>query len=392
MAAKPDIAAEPGMAVKPELAAKPDIAAKPDMAVEPARTSKLSIRRQLLFWALVLAVLIFLLWLFNDILLPFVVAMGLAYLLDPMVERMRGWGINRAIAALIIVAGSVIVLVAAIVLLAPVLGEQLSAFIHRLPGYAERVQQLVAEANDTWLGRLLGDRLPEAQKSLTGMTAQAAGWAGAFLGSIWSGGKSLVSVVSLIVITPVVAFYLLVDWDRTVAAMDNWVPRPHRGTVHGLTRDIDAAISGFMRGQALCCVILGILYCGGLMLIGLNFALLIGIVAGILSFVPYVGTIVGLLMAGGVAIAQFWPDWVPLALVIGLFSLGQALEGNVLQPFLVGNQVGLHPVWLMFSLLAFGYLFGFVGLLVAVPVAAAIGVLVRFLLRQYLASPYYTGE
>jgi predicted PurR-regulated permease PerM len=159
-----------------------------------------------------------------------------------------------------------------------------------------------------------------------------------------------------------------------------------------LIGEVDAAIAGFMRGQALCCLILGAFYSVGLILIGLNFGLLIGIVAGILSFVPYVGTIAGFLLAGGMAIAQFWPDWVPILLAMGIFVLGQAIEGNVLQPYLVGTKVGLHPVWLMFSLLAFGFLFGFVGLLVAVPVAAAIGVLTRFLLRQYMASPYYTGQ
>jgi predicted PurR-regulated permease PerM len=154
---------------------------------------------------------------------------------------------------------------------------------------------------------------------------------------------------------------------------------------------MDAAISGFVRGQALVCLILGIFYCTSLILLGLHFALLIGIVAAILSFAPYVGTVVGFLLATGVAVAQFWPDWTTILIVGGIFIVGQLIEGNVLQPYLVGKKIGLHPVWLMFALLAFAYLFGFVGLLVAVPVAAAIGVLTRFLLRQYLASSYYTG-
>ena len=356
------------------------------------RPSGVSLKRQLIFWSAALLVFVLLLWLLNDVLLPFVVAMGFAYLLDPLVQRMQRLGIGRPIAALIIVIGAIVILGVALVLLVPILGEQISGFIARLPAYLERVQKFLTESSDTWIGRLVGERLPEAQKSLSGLASQAAGWIASFLSSLWSGGKALVSVVSLVIITPVVTFYLLLDWDRTVAAVDSWVPRHYRATVNQLIGEVDAAVAGFMRGQALCCLILGAFYSVGLILIGLNFGLLIGIGAGILSFVPYVGTIAGFLLAGGVAIAQFWPDWVPIMLAMGIFVFGQAIEGNVLQPYLVGTKVGLHPVWLMFALLAFGFLFGFVGLLVAVPVAAAIGVLTRFLLRQYMASPYYTGQ
>jgi predicted PurR-regulated permease PerM len=249
----------------------------------------------------------------------------------------------------------------------------------------------VARTNQGWLGQMVSERLPEAEKSLSGVAAQAAGWLGSFAGSLWAGGKAVVSVVSLIVITPVVTFYLLLDWDRMIEKIDSWIPRPHRETVRQLLGEVDDAIAGFMRGQALCCLFLGTFYCIGLSLVGLNFALLIGLIAGVFSFVPYLGAMTGLLLAGSVAIAQFWPDWIPIAMTLGVFAAGQALEGNVLQPYLVGAKIGLHPVWLMFALLAFGYVFGFVGLLIAVPVAASIGVLVRFLLRQYLASPYYTG-
>jgi predicted PurR-regulated permease PerM len=154
---------------------------------------------------------------------------------------------------------------------------------------------------------------------------------------------------------------------------------------------MDSAISGFVRGQALVCLILGVFYSVALILLGVNFGLLIGITAAFLGFAPYIGTLTGFLLAVGVATAQFWPDWHMPLFAAAIFMAGQFVEGNILQPYLVGKEVGLHPVWLMFALIAFGVLFGFVGLLVAVPVAAAIGVLVRFLLRQYLASPYYTG-
>ena len=161
--------------------------------------------------------------------------------------------------------------------------------------------------------------------------------------------------------------------------------------MHGLAREIDATISAYVRGQTGVCLILGSYYAVGLTLAGVNFGLLIGLVSGLISFIPYVGSMTGLVLSLGVAVAQFFPDWTPILIVLGIFLFGQFLEGNVLSPKLVGQSVGLHPVWLMFALLAFGYLFGFVGLLVAVPLAAATGVLVRFALRRYLASPLYTG-
>jgi predicted PurR-regulated permease PerM len=189
----------------------------------------------------------------------------------------------------------------------------------------------------------------------------------------------------------VVAFYLLHDWDRMVETIDGWVPRQHRETVRALAREIDVVLAGFVRGQTAVCLILGSFYAAGLSLAGLNFGLLIGLVSGVISFIPYVGSMTGLVLAVGVAIAQFWPAWTPILVVAGIFFVGQFFEGYVLGPKLVGESVGLHPVWLMFALFAFAYLFGFVGMLVAVPLAAAAGVLARFALRQYRASPLYTG-
>jgi predicted PurR-regulated permease PerM len=189
----------------------------------------------------------------------------------------------------------------------------------------------------------------------------------------------------------VVAFYLLHDWDRMVETIDGWVPRQHREIVRALAREIDVVLAGFVRGQTAVCLILGSFYAAGLSLAGLNFGLLIGLVSGVISFIPYVGSMTGLVLAVGVAIAQFWPAWTPILVVAGIFFVGQFFEGYVLGPKLVGESVGLHPVWLMFALFAFAYLFGFVGMLVAVPLAAAAGVLARFALRQYRASPLYTG-
>ena len=221
---------------------------------------------------------------------------------------------------------------------------------------------------------------------------QGVSWLTAFLHSLWSGGRALVSAFSLVVVTPVVAFYLIYDWHRIIRTVDSWVPLQQRDTVRGLAREIDAAISGFVRGQTAVCLILGSFYAVALTLTGLNFGLLIGLISGLITFVPYVGSMTGLVLSLGVAVAQFWPAYGSILLVLGIFLVGQFIEGNVLSPKLVGESVGLHPVWLIFALLAFGYLFGFVGLLVAVPLAATIGVLCRFVLRRYLQSSFYTGN
>lgn len=349
------------------------------------------LERQVTFWVAVLVVLIAALWLLSDILMPFVAGMALAYLFDPLARRMVRLGVGRTAAALIIIALFVVAFVLLVILIVPLLGAELSAFIERIPGYVTRLQALVTDPNRPWLSKIVGERLPDASKSASILVAQGANWLAAFVASLWSGGKALISLFSLLVITPVVAFYLLCNWDRMIEAIDGAVPLPHRETVRGLAREMDQAIAAFVRGQAGVCLILGTFYAAGLMLVGLNFGFLIGFVAGLLGFIPYVGSLTGLLVAVAVAVAQFWPEWMPIVVVAGIFIVGQALEGNVLMPKLVGEKVGLHPVWLMFSLLAFGYLFGFAWLMVAVPLAAAVGVLVRFALRQYLASPFYTG-
>lgn len=350
-----------------------------------------SFRQQAVFWLIALVVFVALLWLLSDVLLPFVAGLALAYLLDPLVTRIQRLGVNRQLAAVTLVVVVIAGLVAFAMVLVPILADQVAGLVEKWPGYVARLQALLTESQRAWLTKIVGEKLPEAGKSAGEIASHAASIAGVFLTSLWSGSKAVLSLVSLLVITPVVTFYLLFDWDKMVAAVDSWIPLQHRETVHELVHDIDRAIAGFVRGQALVCIVLGLFYAIALALIGLNFGLLIGVIAAVLSFIPYVGTLVGLLLAGGVAIAQFWPDWHFIALTLAIFAFGQFIEGNFLQPYFVGKTIGLPPVWLMFALLAFGYLFGFVGLLIAVPVAAAIGVLTRFALKQYLASPFYTG-
>ncbi len=348
-------------------------------------------QRQLAFWLGALVFLILMLWLLSDILLPFVAGLALAYLLTPLTDRLVKLGINRMVAALLIIILVVLAFFFLILLVAPLLGGQLSSFIATIPGYVTKLQALVSDQSRPWVQKLLGAGF-SPEKSFGDLVSQGMGWITAFLQSLWSGGRALVSLFSLIVVTPVVAFYLIYDWHHMIETVDSWVPVHQRETVRELARETDAAIAGFVRGQTAVCLILGSFYAVALTLTGLNFGLLIGLISGLITFIPYVGSMTGLVLAVGVAVAQFWPNYTAILIVLGIFLVGQFFEGNVLSPKLVGESVGLHPVWVIFALLAFGYLLGFVGLLVAVPLAATIGVLARFALRRYLASSLYTGQ
>ncbi|MBN9445203.1 MAG: AI-2E family transporter [Bosea sp. (in: a-proteobacteria)] len=352
----------------------------------------MTLQRQIGFWLGSLIVFVLFLVLLRDILLPFIAALALAYLLDPLADRLERVGLSRLAATIVILVVAILIFALVLILLVPLLGQQLAGLVARLPEDAAKLQTLVLEKGAPWLERFGGgDLAKQAQSSLGDLVGQATKWVGGLLQSLWTGGTAIVGVFSLLVLTPVIAFYLLVDWDRMVATVDTWLPRDHRETIRGLVREMDTAIAGFLRGQALVCLLLGTFYAIGLSVVGVNFGALIGIISGFLSFIPYVGSLTGLVLSVGVAIVQFWPDWTwPLA-ALGVFLVGQFLEGNIFQPKFVGDSIGVHPVWLMFALLAFGTLFGFVGLLLAVPLAAVIGVLCRFALRQYLASNLYRG-
>jgi predicted PurR-regulated permease PerM len=331
----------------------------------------LTFERQVAFWLAALAVIVLLLWLLSEILLPFVAGAAIAYLLTPVTDRLERLGVNRLAAALSIITLVVMAIVVAILLVAPILGGQLTSFIDNIPGYVTRLQSLLSDPSRPWLQKILGASF-SADKSIGDLVTQGVGWLTAFLKSLWSGGRALVSLFSLVVVTPVVAFYLIYDWHRMIRTADSWIPVQQRETA--------------------VCLILGSFYAVALTLSGLNFGLLIGLISGVITFIPYVGSMTGLILAVGVAVAQFWPQYSSILVVLGIFLVGQFLEGNLLAPKLVGESVGLHPVWLIFALLAFGYLFGFVGLLVAVPLAATIGVLVRFALQRYRESALYTGK
>lgn len=363
---------------------------------EQTDTSKgrdfVTLKRQINFWLVSFALFALFIYLFSPILLPFVAGMALAYLLDPVADRLEAFGLPRLGATIVILFIFVLAFILILLLLLPILGNQLAAFLEAFPNLVSSLQELITSGLGSRLFETLGIGGQELKANVGSLLGEGAGWIGGLLKSVWNGGQALLSVISLFVVTPVVAFYLLLDWDRMVAKIDGWLPRQHRDTVRRLAHEMDLAVAGFVRGQVSVCFLLGAFYAIGLAAVGLNFGLLIGIGAGLVSFIPYVGATLGLVVSLGVALVQFWPDWPMVVAVLAIFAVGQFLEGNVLQPKLVGNNVGLHPVWLMFALFAFGYLFGFVGMLIAVPAAAMIGVLIRFVLSQYMASALYTGE
>ena len=351
----------------------------------------MTLQRQVLIWVASFAVLGLALWLLGPILLPFLAGFVLAYFLDPIADRLQSWGLSRLMAALLIVIVALFLLVTARVIFVPMLVDQIGRFAGELPALVQSFSIRLNEWAPAWMKDAVSKSGADIQGSITQFAGNAADWILSVLKTLLSGGLALVNLVSLLVVTPIVAFYMLVDWDRMIDTIDSWVPRDYVNTVRELGRDVNAAMAGFIRGQGTVCLLLGIFYAAGLSFAGLKFGLAIGLLAGALTFIPYAGAMTGGVLAIGVALFQFWPDYWSIGVVVAIFAVGQFLEGNFLSPKLVGKSIGLHPVWLMFALFAFGYAFGFVGLLLAVPLAAAAGVLVRFALKQYLASRLFLG-
>jgi predicted PurR-regulated permease PerM len=349
------------------------------MAVSP--------RRQLQFWGIALAVFVLVLWVLGATLLPFLTGAALAYFLDPVADRLQRLGLSRVAATVVIAVGALLVLVLAALLAVPALIEQIQGLVAAAP-------DMLARFID-FLGRRFPDLFDETsplRRNLAEMEAMLREGGVAVLNQVLAGSLKLIDFVVFLVITPVVTFYLLLDWDRMVAQLNQLLPRAHAPTVRRLAREIDAVLAGFVRGQLSVCLILGAFYALALMAVGLEFGFLVGLAAGLVSFIPYVGSVVGLALSLGIALFQFWDQKLWILVTAGIFFFGQFVEGNVLSPNLIGKSVGLHPVWLLLALSVFGALFGFAGLLVAVPVAAALGVLGRFAVEQYMASPLYTGR
>lgn len=346
----------------------------------------LPVRQQLTYWSIATVVLVVLLWKLGDVILPFLVGGAIAYFLDPLADRLERAGLSRAAATAAIATIATLAFVVLALAVVPMLVRQLTGLIETAPAIAARLQSFLTATFPSLMEP--GSVINETLASL-GNAIKARG--GELATTLLSSAMTVVNFVVFIVVVPVVAFYMLLDWDRMVAKIDSWLPRDHTPTIRAIATEIDRVLSGFVRGQISVCLILGTFYAVALMAAGLNFGLIAGALAGGLTFIPYVGALVGGTLAIGLALFQFWGDWVSIGLIVGIFAVGQFLEGNVITPRLVGSSVGLHPLWLIFALSALGTLFGFVGMLVAVPVAAMIGVLTRFALDRYLEGRLYRG-
>ncbi|WP_262298915.1 AI-2E family transporter [Microvirga sesbaniae] len=347
----------------------------------------MTIARSTLFWIALAVLALLMLVLLRPILLPFAVGIALAYLLAPVVDGLERIGLNRALAALMLVLPLVVGFVGLVLVMLPALLRELRFFVDEFPRYVTQVQALMADTSRPWLHALMGQELRIEESVTREMAGTGSAWLDELLRSAWSGGKAVFSLLSLLVVVPIVSIYLLIDWERMTATLDAWVPAEHREDVRALGREIHGTVAGFVRGQIVICLILAAFYAAALRLTGLNHAILIGVTAGLISFVPFLGLGVGFVVATCVAMAQFWPDWTPLAVVAGTFLIGEILADYVLSPRIIGSRVKLNPVWLIFALFAFGYLFGFVGLLVAIPLAASLGVILRFVVRSPFAGP-----
>ena len=346
----------------------------------------LSVRQQVTYWSAFVAIFLAALWFLGDVILPFVVGGAIAYFLDPVADRLEAMGLSRVASTVIIAVLATLAFVIGALIVIPLFVEQTVELGNEIPRILKQLQDYL----NTRFPELI-DPNSTVRKSLDEFGEMVRSNAGALVEQVFQSAMGVVSAVVFIVVTPVVAFYLLLDWDNMIARIDELLPRDHRETIRRLAREVDTVISGFVRGQLSVCLILGAFYAVALMLVGLKFGLVVGVIAGLLTFIPYVGSVVGGALSIGLAIFQFWDQPIWIAVVAGIFMLGQAVEGNILTPKLVGGSVGLHPVWLLFALSAFGTLFGFVGMLVAVPVSAVIGVLVRFAVEQYKSGRLYWG-
>lgn len=353
----------------------------------------MTLRTQVLIWAGFFLAAILFLWIFRSILLPFVIGITLAYLLNPLVTWLQKVGFPRPLGTAIILFLVIALIVGFLLMLVPLVGDQVVDMVARLPGYIGDLQKLLQEIAPQladWLGP---ERAAQLEGSLTDFIGRGVELAGSITATVAQSGLTLITAIAVLFIAPVVAFYMLLEWEGMVKRVDDLLPREHREEILGVLRDIDRSMAGVIRGEGSVILVLTIYYCTALSLAGLNFGLVIGLIGGLLSFIPYVGFLTGFVLSMAVAIVQFWPDqWLLIVAIFVIYMVGQFLEGNILYPKLVGQSININPVWLMFALFAFGLLFGFVGLLLAVPLAAIVGVLARYALKKYQESQLYLGR
>jgi len=344
-----------------------------------------------LLWLLAFAGAFALIYLLRGVLLPFVVGLMVAYMLNPVVDRLAQKHIGRGLGSGLVL-GSFFALVAgALMWLVPILANQLMGLMQAMPHYMEYLYQLVEGRLQQGLSHMATPALPPVENLLQAGGTKVLPLLGIVLGGIWQSSMAIAGAVSLILLTPLVAFYCLRDWHHFQGHVDALMPRNHKDTIRSQLREMDEVLSGFIRGQTMVCVIMGVFYAVALSIAGLNYGLLIGFLSGLLMFVPYLGSVLGIVAAVSIALVQF-DGWQPVAIVAGIFAFGQLVESNFLTPKIVGDRVRLHPVWIIFGMLAGGTLLGVLGVLIAVPASAVVGVLVRFMVERYHQSSLYTDD
>ena len=347
----------------------------------------LPVNDQAKYWSIAIAVIMALLWLLGDVILPFILGGAIAYCLDPIADRLERLGLSRVASVAVITLVTILTFILLFLLVIPTLVQQTAQLIEIAPALFNRLQTALTDR----FPDLMDESSAIHQQLITvGETIQSKG--GELINGVLSSALGLINVLILLVVVPVVAFYLLLDWDNMTAKIDEMLPRDHAPVLRQLAAQVDSTLASFIRGQGTVCLVLGTYYAITLMFAGLNFGLVVGFIAGLISFIPYIGALIGGILAIGLALFQFWGDWFSIGVIGVIFVVGQFLEGNILTPKLVGGSIGLHPVWLLFALSVFGSLFGFVGMLVAVPVAAMIGVFARYGIEQYKDSVLYRGQ
>jgi predicted PurR-regulated permease PerM len=343
-----------------------------------------------LMWSALGALFIGFLILINKILLPFVVAFIVAYFLNPPANYLEKFLRSRALATISICAIFFTIVAGICITLLPLLYKQMLHLLEILPGYVKTLSENYLPTLQNNISRFSPEAASEVQSAIGGSSTKILGFISNFAIEMWSSGFAVLNIISLLVLTPIVTFYILRDWNRLLKKISSWLPPLHAEVIREQCRLIDQTLAGYIRGQTNVCLLLGVFYGAALSLVGLKFGFLIGLLSGLFSFVPFVGVLVGFVIAMILGFVQFG-DADHLLMIAGVFAVGQFLEGNFITPKLIGDRVGLHPVWVIFGMLSGAALFGVVGILLAVPITAVLGVLLRFLVARYLESSLYRG-
>ena len=346
---------------------------------------------RLLFWLGLLVLVVVALGLVQSILLPFAAGFVIAYVLAPGVAWLERRGVPRSLGSLIVVVLFLVAVAGILVVLVPLIQGQIVELITRVPNLVRASQDLLGKLITLLQEQLPAEDISKVRDVVSTKLAEALTWLAALVQGMITSSFAILNLLSLVIVTPIVAFFLLRDWDVMVAHIDAYLPRQSLETVRGQARLVSDTLVGFIHGQALVCLILAIYYGLALSAAGLTSGLALGLLIGVLAIIPILGVTTGFILAIGFAGLQYG-TWGSILVVVGIFAFGQLVEANVLTPKLVGDRIHLHPVWVIFALFAGGTLYGFVGVLLAVPAAAVIGVLIRFALMRYRASSLYDAR